>query len=104
MRLEFSGGKAKCPLCHMEYGGSGLAVHFARCYQMSEEQRRIKTSARIREAGPRRTDSSVEMNDTRGHAKKHLSGVSAKKKEIVVTELQKKLKNMVKAAKDEQMK
>ena len=52
-------------------------VHFARC---NEEQRRIQTAARIREAG-RKTDLSVELNDTRGRAKKNLSGVSAKKKE-----------------------
>ena len=51
LRLEFTGGKAKCPLCQMEYGRSGLAVHFARCNQMNEEQRRIKTAARIREMG-----------------------------------------------------
>ena len=68
MRLEFSGSKAKCPLCQMEYGRSGLAEHFARCNQMNEEQRRIKTAAIIREAGRRRTDLSVELNDTRGHA------------------------------------
>ena len=50
-------------------------VHFARC---NEEQRRIQTAARIREAG-RKTDLSVELNDTRGTCKKNLSGVSAKK-------------------------
>ena len=49
LRLEFTGGKAKCPLCQIEYGRSGLAVHFARCNRMNEEQRRIKTAARIRE-------------------------------------------------------
>ena len=62
LRLECTGRKAKCPLCQMEYGRSGLAVHFARCNQMTEEQRRIKTAARIREIGRSKTDLSVELN------------------------------------------
>ena len=56
-----------------------LAVHFARCNQMNEEQRRIETAARIREAGRRRTDLSVELNDTRRQAK-HVSQESQQKK------------------------
>ena len=90
LRLDFSGGKAKCPLCQMEYGRSGLAVHFARCNQMNEEQRRIETAARIREVGRRKTDLSVELNETRRQAK-HASQESQQKKEkIDVTEFQKK--------------
>ena len=45
MTLEFTGGRAKCPHCHMEYARSGLAVRFARCSQMNEMQRRIKNSS-----------------------------------------------------------
>ena len=62
LRLEFTGGKARCPLCQMEYGRSGLAVHFARCNQMTVEQRRVKTAARIREIIRNKTDLSVELN------------------------------------------
>ena len=79
-----------------------LGCHFARCNQMNEEQKRIKTAARIREAGRRRTDLSVELIDTRSHAQK-ASQESHQKNEIDVTELQKKLANMVKTVKVEQM-
>ena len=82
LRLEFSGGKAKCPLCQMEYGRSGLAVHFARCNQMNEEQRRIKTAARIREVGRRKTDLSVELNETRRQVKHASQESQQKKKEL----------------------
>ena len=87
MSLEFTGGRAKCPLCQMEYGRSGLAVHFARCNHMNEEQRRTKTTARIRETTRRRTDLSVELSDMRGHAKKASQDSQPKKKDA--TDLQK---------------
>ena len=79
LRLEFSGVKAKCPLCQMEYRRSGLAVHFARCSQMNEEERRIKTAARICEVGRRKTDLPVELNETRRQVK-HASQESHEEK------------------------
>ena len=70
MNLEFTGGKAKCPHCQMEYARSGLAVHFARCSQMNQAQRRIISAARIRETGRRRIDLSVESSDAKGYPQK----------------------------------
>ena len=103
LRLEFTGGKAKCPLCQMEYGRSGLAVHFARCNQMNEDQRRFKTAARIREMG-RKTDLSVELNESKKQVKQVTQEVQqSNEEEIDATELQKKLANMVKRVKDEQV-
>ena len=100
LRLEFSGGKAKCPLCQMEYGRSGLAVHFARCNRMNEEQRRIKTAARIREMGRRKTDLSVELNEPRKQVKQATQESQQRKEEgMDAAELQKKLANMVKKRK-----
>ena len=97
LRLEFSGGKAKCPLCQMECGRSGLAVHFARCNRMNEEQRRIKTAARIREMGRRKTDLSVELNESRNQVKQATQESQQRKEEgMDAAELQKKLANMVK--------
>ena len=89
----------------MEYGRSGLAVHFARCNQMNEEQRRIKTAARIREMGRRNTDLSVELNEPKKQVKQVTQEVQQSKEEgIDAAELQKKLANMVKRVKDEQAK
>ena len=97
LRLEFTGRKAKCPLCLMEYGRSGLAVHFARCNQMTEEQRRFKTAARIREIGRNKTDLSVELNEPKKQAKQANQEAQQKKEEEKdVVELQRKLSIMVK--------
>ena len=105
LRLEFTGGKAKCPSCQMEYGRSGLAVHFARCKQMNEEQRRFKTAARIREIGRRKTDLSVELNETKKQVKQvNQEAQQSKEEGMDAVELQKKLANMVKKVKDEQAK
>ena len=105
LRLEFTGGKAKCPLCQMEYGRSGMAVHFARCNQMNEEQRRFKTAARIREIGGRKTDLSVELNVPKKQVKQVTQEAQQSKEEgMDVVELQKKFENMVKKVKDEQAK
>ena len=105
LRLEFTGGKAKCPLCQMEYGRSGLAVHFARCNQRTEEQRRFKTAARICEIGRSKTDLSVALNESKKQAKKVTQEApQSKEEEMDVAELQKKLASMVKRVKDEQVK
>ena len=97
LRLEFTGGKAKCPLCQMEYGRSGLAVHFGRCSQMTEEQRRFKTAARIREMGRRKTDLSVELKEPKKQFKQATQAAQPNKEEgMDVAELQKKLSNMIK--------
>ena len=86
----------------MEYGRSGLAVHFARCNQMNEEQRRFK---RIREIGRRTTDLSVELNEPKKQVKQVTQEAQqSKEEEMDAAELQKKLANMVKKVKDEQAK
>ena len=105
LRLEFTGGKAKCPLCQMEYGRSGLAVHFVRCNQMTEEQRRFKTAARIRDIGRSKTDLSVELNEPKKQVKQaNQETQQNKEEEKDVVELQRKLSIMVKRVKDEQVK
>ena len=84
----------------MEYGRSGLPVHFARCNRMNEEQRSIKSAARIREMGRRKTDLSVELNDPRKQVKQATQESQQRKEEgIDAAELQKKLANMVKQRK-----
>ena len=101
LRLEFTGGKAKCPLCQMEYGRSGLAVHFARCNQMTVEQRRIKTAARIREIGRNKTDLSVELNEPKKQVKQaNQEAQQNKEEEEDVVELQKNLSLMVKKSEE----
>ena len=105
LRLEFTGGKPKCPLCQMEYGRSGLAVHFARCNQRTEEQRRFKTAARIREIGRSKTDLSVALNESKKQTKKVTQEApQSEEEEMDVAERQKKLASMVKKVKDEQVK
>ena len=100
LRLEFTGGKAKCPLCQMEYGRSGLALHFARCNQRTEEQRRFKTAARIREIGRSKTDLSVALDEPKKQAKKvSQEALQSKEQEMDVAELQKKLASMMKRVK-----
>ena len=80
--------------------GDRLVVHFARCNQMNEEQRRIKTAARIREVGRMKTDLSVELNETKKQVKHAFQDSQQKEEEkIDVTEFQKKLVNMVKRTK-----
>ena len=80
-------------------------VHFARCNRMNEEQRRIKTAARIREMGRRKTDLSVELNEPRKQVKQATQESQQRKEEgIDAAELQKKLANVVKKTKVEQAK
>ena len=100
MNLDFTGGRAKCPHCQMKKARSGLAVHFARCSQMNEEQRRIATAARIRETGRMRIDLSVELCDTKGKAQRVSRDFQPEKMDA--TDPQKKLTEMVKTAKEKQ--
>ena len=84
----------------MVYGRSGLAVHFARCNRMNEEQRRIKTAAKIRGMGRRKTDLSVELNEPRKQVNQATRGSLQRKEEgMDAAELQKKLANMVRKRK-----
>ena len=70
---------------------------------MNEEQRRIKTAARIREMGRRKTDLSVELNEPRKQVKQATQESQQRKEEgMDAAERQKKLANMVKKAKVEQ--
>ena len=94
LRLEFTCGISKCPLCQM---------HFARCNRMNEEQRRNKTAARIREIGRRNTDLSFELNEPINKSSRSLRNLS-KEQGMGAVELQKKLANMAKKAKVEQAK
>ena len=64
---------------------------------MNEEQRRIKTAARIREMGRRKTDLSVELNEPGKQVKQATQESQQRKEEgSDADELQKKLANMVK--------
>ena len=105
LRLEFTGGKARCPLCQKEYGRSGLAVHFARCNQMTVGQRRVKTAARVREIIRNKTDLSVELNVPKKQVKQvNQEDQHNKEEEKDAVELQKNLSLMVKRVKEEQVK
>ena len=105
LRLEFTGGKAKYPSCQMEYGRSGLAVHFALCNQMTVEQRRVKTAARIREIIRNKTDLSGELNEPKKQViQANQEAQQNKKEEEDAVELQKNLSLTVKRVKSEQVK
>ena len=71
---------------------------------MNEEQRRIKTAARIREMGRSKTDLSVELDEPRKVKQATQEPQQRKEEGMDAAELQKKLANMVEKAKVEQVK